>query len=365
MDIPNTSFDLKDLIQFLWKEKKTILKTIVIFLIIGLFVAFCSKRVYKSECNFIYDDEEGGSRISGLLSQFSSLAGVNLNTPQGIINSEVIPKISQSTPFLIEIMHTPIKISTIDTTITVYQYFSKIESSSLIGTIFKTTVNIVKGLIPFSNKQQNQYNFFVDTSKIIILSREEEEILKKLSESIEIVLDDKTGLIYLRVYLKDPVGAAELNQIVYNKLMGYIIKYKVNKAKEDYDFIYARYNEAKAKYEKVQNDIATFRDQNKNIVSAYYKTREDQLQNEYALAFNVYNGLAQQLEQAKIHVQEAMPVFHLIEKANVPLKPAKPNKPLILLLFIFLGFFTSLGILIFKIFYLRIKEVINSPNVNI
>ena len=66
------------------------------------------------------------------------------------------------------------------------------------------------------------------------------------------------------------------------------------------------------------------------------------------LTFNVYNTLAQKLEQDKLQVQEQTPVYTVIQPATVPLKAASPKKPLILIGFVFLAIFGAVGYLFIK-----------------
>ena len=66
------------------------------------------------------------------------------------------------------------------------------------------------------------------------------------------------------------------------------------------------------------------------------------------LTFNVYNTLAQKLEQDKLRIQEQTPVYTIIEPATVPLKASSPKKLLILVAFIFLAFIGGCGYLIIK-----------------
>ena len=55
------------------------------------------------------------------------------------------------------------------------------------------------------------------------------------------------------------------------------------------------------------------------------------------MAFEVYKGLATQLEQAKIKVKEETPVFSVLEPVMVPIDKSKPKRKIILGVFIFIG----------------------------
>ena len=66
------------------------------------------------------------------------------------------------------------------------------------------------------------------------------------------------------------------------------------------------------------------------------------------LTFNVYNTLAQKLEQDKLRVQEETPVYTVIEPATIPLKASSPRKLIILVGFVFLAVAGGIGYLFEK-----------------
>lgn len=78
------------------------------------------------------------------------------------------------------------------------------------------------------------------------------------------------------------------------------------------------------------------------------KSNWTRLQNEQQLAFGVYSQLAQQLENAKIKVQEQMPCVTIIEPASVPVNRSNMGKPTILFIFVFLGLMAGIGYVVIK-----------------
>lgn len=68
------------------------------------------------------------------------------------------------------------------------------------------------------------------------------------------------------------------------------------------------------------------------------------LEAEYNFAFNIYTELAKQLEQAKLQVSKDTPVFSIIEPVTVPAEKSAPKRPLILIIFTFIGLVVALGI---------------------
>ena len=69
----------------------------------------------------------------------------------------------------------------------------------------------------------------------------------------------------------------------------------------------------------------------------------ERLQNEAALAYNLYNSTSQQVQVAEVKVQESTPVFTVMQPAVVPFKAAKPNVKMIIAGFAFLGIMGALG----------------------
>ena len=65
-------------------------------------------------------------------------------------------------------------------------------------------------------------------------------------------------------------------------------------------------------------------------------TEGERLQNEMSLAYQVYSQVANQLQVARAKVQEAKPVFAVVEPASVPLHPSGTSKKMILIGFVFL-----------------------------
>jgi uncharacterized protein involved in exopolysaccharide biosynthesis len=361
----NTNNDEIDLIEValkIWAERTLILKTVAVFFVLGIIIAFGSKKEYKSECTFILDDNKGGSRVSGLLSQFGGLAGINLGgmESEGTISPDLYPNIVQSTPFLLGLLSDTIKVEKLDTAVTVYHFFDELDKPSLTGYIKGYTIGLpgkILGLIRKKNTETIVVPLAETFSKqdYIKLTQTQEDIVGALRERISISLDETSGILTLSVEMPDPVAAAEVARKVYNDLMVYLIDYKIDKAQADHKFIAARHEEARERYEREQEKLASFRDQNKNVTSAYFQTEEERMNANFQLAFNVYNGLAQQLEQSKIKVQEAMPVFKVVNPVKVPLEKSKPKRSMILVVMIFLGGFLGIGIVFGRMMYQNFK----------
>ena len=75
---------------------------------------------------------------------------------------------------------------------------------------------------------------------------------------------------------------------------------------------------------------------------------QDRLRNEVTLAYGVYSQLAQQLEMARIKVQEQTPCVTIIEPAGIPTIKSNTSKAVILIAFVFLGIVIASGYILVK-----------------
>jgi uncharacterized protein involved in exopolysaccharide biosynthesis len=175
------------------------------------------------------------------------------------------------------------------------------------------------------------------------ISKEQDEVLENLQKRVQIKLDDMSLKVSITVEMQDPLIAAQVTDAVLRNLTNYIVNYRTKKFKDNYDFINDRCQEAKATYKETQLKLANFRDLNRNVILSSTKSEEERLQAEYNLAFNIYNGLAQQTEQAKIKIQEKTPIFSIMKPIQIPVEKSKPKKIIIIILSFFLGIIAGIS----------------------
>jgi uncharacterized protein involved in exopolysaccharide biosynthesis len=185
------------------------------------------------------------------------------------------------------------------------------------------------------------------------LTPDQAGIADALSHRISVSVDKKTGVTTLSVTMQDPLISAALTDTVMHCLQNYITDYRTNKARHDLAFTEKLFDEAQGNYYEAQQKYAHFMDGNQNIIMQSFRTEQERLQNEVNLAYGVFTQVAQQLQVAKAKVQEITPVYTVVQPATVPLRPAKPNKIMILIGFVFLAGVGSIGWILF------VKDLLN------
>jgi len=358
----SNEIDLIELIRHLWDNRKLILKITGAFIALGLIVAITSPKQYKVEVRMLPESKSnsvGGA--SALLSQFSGLGGFSMPLAQGAdaIGPMLYPDVLKSTPFYLELLNHKVTYKTDDETldITVFEYLNDYTKNSLMGVVKKYTIGLPWTILGWiRGDKEPEESITSSPSQITQISKKQFDAIKGLQDKISANIDQKNGVISISTEFGDPFITAQIANFSVEYLTTYITEYRVEKAKTDLQFIQDRYVEKEKGYLKAQENLAQFRDANRNVQSAAARTEEERLNNTYTLAFNVYNGLAQQLEQAKIKVQEETPVIKMLEPVKVPVEKSKPRRSIILFAFTFLGGCIGIGFVFGKKYWSNLSQ---------
>ena len=344
-----TEIDLIEVIRKLWAKRKFILKVTVVFMALGVLIALFSPKEYTAGCTMV--PQIGEKTTGGNLSGLAAMAGINLGSNSGgdVLMPNVYPKILSSVPFQKELMQTEIKFEDYEQPVCLLDYYTGEEyrKFSLLGTIKKYTIGL-PGLILGALSKEEAIPGLPDSasSGIQSLSKEEDDCMKILANLVTLTVNDKEGYITLSASMPEPVAAAQLAYKVQVLLQKYVTEFKIEKARANLEFIEERYADAKSEFERKQEELAEFRDANRNFASAVAKTTEERLSNEYAVVLGVYSELAKQREQANIQVKEDTPIFAVVEPVTVPTERSKPKRALICVAFTFLGGFCGVGLVL-------------------
>ena len=339
--------DLLELAKTFWNGRKTVLKTILFCTAIGILIALLSPKEYTAVTSMVPQTSHSESKLGGL-SSLAAMAGFNLDATSGgdVLTPLVYPQIVTSTPFQLELMNTTFSFSEVDHPVSLFEYYTKISSPGILSQISKYTIGL-PGLI-ISTIKGEEPTTITNGKGPIALTKDQEAVRKLIEEKVVLDLDSKQGFLTLSASFPEALVSAQVADQARELLQRYITQYKIKKAVDQLTFIEQRYQEKKSEFEKTQEQLARFRDQNKNVSSALAQTEEDRLQSEYSIAMNVYNELAKQLEQAKIKVKEETPVFTVLEPAIVPQEKSKPKRVLIVTIWTFLGGIIGTGIVFGK-----------------
>jgi len=356
--IDDDEIDLIALAKTFWKGRPILIKSIIIFGIIGFIVAITSPKEYVAKTVMVPQVADGQSKLGGL-GGLAAMAGINISA--GSTGSElsptIYPQIVSSIPFQLELMNKPLNFKESLSPITLFDYYAKERKPSFFSYLTKYTIGL-PGVIIGAVKGKTTEGILPGsgTKQPLQLNEDQRKVRKIISGLISLEVNAKEGYLTLSTKMAEPGPAAQLTQRAQELLQQYIKEFKIKKTKANLEFVQQRYEETEKKYESTQQRLAAFRDRNRNVSSALAGTELERLTSQYSLVSGVYSELAKQLEQAKIQVKQDTPVFTVIEPVSVPTERSKPNRPMILFIWIFLGGVVGTGVIFGRQYLGTVKE---------
>ncbi|HSJ66588.1 MAG TPA: GNVR domain-containing protein [Anditalea sp.] len=346
-DVHTDTISYLELLQRIIAKKYIILITASIFLIGGILIAATSHKEYESISVILSEADDGGSGL-GQLGGFAGMAGLNLNLGsqnRSSFSPEMYPDVLKSRTFLATLLEEEFYFASRGQIYTLKQYYLEERPGNVVSKSFSFILSLpnrfinlftpAKETVPLSNTE-------VEESRLVKFTSQDEYVIGQLRKRIDI--DKQKQMMTLKVKAPEATISAELNEIVLSRLKNYATNYKTEKQRVNLEFVEERTKEAEDKFREAQMMLASFRDANQGMVSQRARTREEFLQAEFNVAFNVYNTLKQESEQTRIQLKKETPLFTIFEPAVVPLGNAEPKVSLIIMMSLFLGLFLGFAI---------------------
>ncbi|BDD10540.1 chain-length determining protein [Fulvitalea axinellae] len=355
--IEEDEIDLVEVMKSVWEGRKYIIRSVIGCIVVGLIIALTSTKEYEAGATLMPESQEG-MKLGGGLGGLASLAGINLGGmtgASGSISPELYPEVVKSVPFQLELSKLPLRFETLDAEMSALEYFPEYG-----GSVVKDYTIGLPGKILGAIRGEKEEVQLKAKGNLIRLTLEEKKVIKNMKERVSVNVDQKSGLITVSAKMPDPVAVAQIAQFTLDYLQRHITDYKIRKHKNNLDFVQERYDEQKKVFENAQKEVARFNDSHRNLVTNLARTELQNLESKYNIAFEVFKGLASQLEQSKIKLKEETPVFEIIEPVRVPLSRTSPKRGLIMVVSAFLGGILGIGFIFVKNLVNNIKEQWNA-----
>ena len=326
------SIDIIALLKTTWSGRKLIIKTTVLFFVIGCIVALTSPIMYTSHTTFIPQVSDDSSGPAASIGSLASIAGINIQSSSETTDSYVSPvlytKITESDEFSIILLNEELVLLNEDR-ISIKNY--------MLGNSNIDTLNNIKEII--KPKIFEDYNF---------ISAEDNILIREFKSKFTIEINKKDGYIKVIANDKDAFVSSQIVKLVTQNLQSRIILLRTNKIKEQLEYTKKQYGIQKEIFEISQNNLAEFKDSNKNISTAVFMSDLQKLQAENQLQQSILMKFANEYNSNKIKLNKNTPIFSVLDEVSVPYQRSKPNRKQIVIMFTFLGFLIITGYIISK-----------------
>ena len=338
-DQNSDEIDIREIILPIWKARKQILLTAILFAVLGGLLGFLTPATYTASSTFLPQTTQSsgaGASLGGL----AALAGINLNAPftGGDIPPSMYATVLASEPFRKRILDAKIWVNGDSVT---YRTYLKSQPRSTLGTIQEYTIGLPGKVVGLFGAQEDENLGNDEVQGLQPISNEEYSLLNAVSGKVSIVNDKKEGIITISVIESDPIIAAQVTKVTEEVLQDWISEHKIKNAKAQYDFIAKQFEAKQKEFFSIQDQLAGYMDRNQNVLSASYLTRLERLQAEFDLINTVYSELAKQKEQAAIQLSKDTPTFSILDPVKVPRQKTGPNKSNYILIAFFIGIIFS------------------------
>lgn len=335
--------DLSAIIKKLWAHRKKYYRVLPATLVITYLFMLCFPRYYRSSVSMA--PETSGTSISGSLESLASSFGLGgalgkLNTTDAIY-AEIYPEVVASKNFIAELMTVDVMTQDGSVKCNYYTYIRDHQAAPWWISVFESIKKMFSDTKPDTYEGKGQLSVFSHTKKQSIIF----DIIK---DNITCKYDKKTDIFSIIVKDQDPLVSATMAEATSRKLQEFIVKYRTNKARVDYEYYKKLCEESKADYEEALAKYAASADAHTKTVLAVYQSQLESLENDMQAKYNIYTAISAQMQASQAKLQEATPAFTVIESASVPHKPAGPKRMIISIFVTILAFFVVSGKILMK-----------------
>lgn len=340
--------DIFILLQKVFSYKRLLIRNTVAGLLFGVVVALGVCKTWTSTI-VLAPEISGESALGGSVSNLASLAGINLASMSSTdaIYPELYPQIIESTPFVVDLFG--VEVETIDGEVKtdLFDYLMTKQKMSWWNLpkhyLTKTVNGIMSRFVKsnFKNDDGSVDPFYLTKEQFIVA----EEIRSNIVSS---TVNKKDQIITLRVTAQDPLVAAMLVDTVRVRLQDVIIDYRTKKSRHDMEYAEKLMIEARQEYMKAQHAYAEFADAHQNTLLTSVSVKQDDLENQMGLAYNVYSQMVQQYNVAKAKLQERTPSFIVIQPSEITIRPSSVSKIAVVAGWGFMLFVLTVGWILVK-----------------
>ena len=331
---------LLDILLVIARHKQLILRTVLVFTVLGIAYALMASEEYTSTAKVVREAQEDmPSGLSGGLAALQGF-GINIGGASSGLTPQAYTEILSSREVRLAVVRDTFYFADEDTSTTFVDYMDR--PPGLVGTILKYTIGL-PGTIMEAPQGDQRTPVATQSGVRVYPTEAEEEAIKAIGDRISSSVDQETGLMSVSVTAGEARLAAGLTESFLQHLTDRVSAIRTEKARRNLGFMEERFAEVEQELRAAEEELATFVDRNSGIQTARLETERERLQRQVSFKSELYQQLQAQVTQARIELQRSEPVITIVEEPVPPMERSAPQRTLIVLLTLILGGFIGLG----------------------
>jgi capsular polysaccharide biosynthesis protein len=321
--------DVIEISKKVLREYKLLAGFIVVFAIMGVVYALNIQKTYTA--NVILAPEATSMGMSSSLSDIAGMVGLNVGKNGSSVDAiypEIYPDVFASTDFILKLFDIPV---TPKDGGAAKPYFLHLAQDAKIPFWQYPRIWLMKLIKP------RPVGGKIEEINPAKLTQDQSDIVDAIRACIGCQLNKSTNIITIKASDIDPCIAAALADTLQSRLQEYITLYRTQKARNDLEYAKKLNEESKRDYLKAAHEYSAFSDANRDLLLMSYQSKQEYLENEMQLKYNMYTQTASQVQQAYAKVQENTPAFTILQRATVPLKASSTPRYMMVLGFLVAG----------------------------
>ena len=162
--------------------------------------------------------------------------------------------------------------------------------------------------------------------------------LKKLRNRVQVSADVTTNTVSLAVDMRDPHVAFQAATALLSTLDSFNITVRKSRARNEAEFLTARVADAQGALRAAEAGLESFLAANREgRTTPALAVQESRLRRAAEMAQTRFSDLQRQLDQARIQEVRDTPVLTVLDRPNLPVKPYKPIRSLVIAVIVIVG----------------------------
>jgi uncharacterized protein involved in exopolysaccharide biosynthesis len=337
---------LLDILLVLARNKTLIVRTVLVFALLGVTYALLAPEEFTSEARVVREAQTEGSGelpggiSSGALSGF----GINLGGSASGLTPAAFPDVLTSREVRLAVVQDTFRFPDAERPMTFVEYVNR--PAGPLSYVLDYTLWLpwtLKGMLGRAISGSPAPAGTTDAGAPLIPSEEEDEALKAVGDMISASVDEETGLMTISVTAGGPQLASDLTESFLGHFTTRVREIRTEKVRERLGFVEERFQEAEQELERTEEQLAQFLERNQNPTTATLQFRRDRLQRQVSFKEQLYSELQSQVTQTRLDLQQQQPVVTVVEEPVPPMSRSAPKRMLIVVLSLLLGGFVGVG----------------------